>query len=404
MKVVQLDTVYGQGSTGKIVKDIHFNLLRNGHQSKVYYGRGPQSDDPGAVKISSDLEVFIDAGLSRLSGYTGVFSPLATRKLISDLEIFNPDVVHLHEVHGYYLNYFVLLEYLKKRSIPILWTLHCEYVYTGRCGYAFECDQWMTSCQKCPSINDYPRSLFFDRSAEQFKRKKELISDYSVVEFAAVSNWLYQRVRKSFLKDKPASIVHNGIDTSSTFVPRDYADLVQQYNLEGRYVVLSAAPDLMSSRKGGQWVLEAAKRLQDKPITFFMIGVLEQSLVCPPNVIFLPLVRDQEVLVKFYSLADLFLLTSQSETFSLTTAESLACGTPVVGFDSGGPSEVAPEPFGYFVPYGKIDALLSLIVGAYSGEVTLAKSDDCIDYARRSFSSDRMCQDYLDLYQKIAKY
>jgi glycosyltransferase involved in cell wall biosynthesis len=196
-------------------------------------------------------------------------------------------------------------------------------------------------------------------------------------------------------------VVHNGINTSDVFVPRDASDLVRQHHLEGRYVVLSVAPDLMSPRKGGGWVLEVAKRLADRPITFIMIGVKEKSINCTPNVIYLPPMRDQKALAKYYSLANIFLLTSQSETFSLTCAESLACGTPVIGFDSGGPIEVAPEPFGHFVPYGKIDDLVSLITESHCGSLNIAQRDDCTKYANMNFSNDRMCEDYIGIYREM---
>ncbi|GAB3459606.1 glycosyltransferase family 4 protein [Massilia terrae] len=404
MKVAQVDVVYGAGSTGKIVKAIHDHLLDVGHDSKVFYGRGPDEGEPNVSKISHDLEVFVDAGLSRLTGYTGVFSPMATNKLLASLDAFQPDVVHLHEIHGYFVNYFRLIEYLKKRNIPVVWTLHCEMAYTGRCGYAFGCDQWKTACQKCPQLNDYPRSLLFDRSAVQFERKKNLLSDMDRITFAPVSNWLHDRLTQSFLKNKQATVVHNGINTAEIFYPRDTADLVRRHQLEGRYIALSVAPDLMSERKGGSWVLEIAKRSLGKPITFVMIGVVEKLTDLPPNVIVLPPTRDQNELARYYSLADVFLLTSQSETFSLTCAESLACGTPVIGFDSGGPAEVAPRPYGYFVPFGQVEKLASLLLDGYRGELPIAGDDECVKYARSSFSNERMCEDYLNLYEESRRH
>lgn len=401
MKIAQIDVNYEQGSTGKIVETIHKHLISSKHQSRVYYGRGQKCSEPGIIKISHDLATYLDAGLSRMTGYTGIFSPAATNKLINYLEIFQPDVVHLHELHGYYLNYFDLLKYLKDCRIPVVWTLHCENAYTGRCGSAFDCEQWKTACKKCPRLNDYPSSLLFDRSQVQFERKRKLMSDMDMVSFAPVSKWLHNRLKQSFLKDKPAYVVHNGINTTDVFLPCDYTDLIKRHHLDGRYVVLSVAPDLMSPRKGGQWVLEVAKRMQDKPVTFIMIGVKEKSLNCSSNVIYLAPIRDKKELAKYYSLADIFLITSQSETFSLTCAESLACGTPIVGFDSGGPTEVAPEPFGYFVPYARIDDLVSLISRSQSGNLQNAKGDDCIKHAKSSFSNDRMCKDYLHLYEEM---
>jgi N-acetyl sugar amidotransferase len=404
MKIASIDTVFAEGSTGKLVEFIHQALLKHGHQSRVYYGRGTKSDDISAIKISNTVEVHLDAALSRVSGQLGVFSPFATSRLIDDLEKFQPDVMHLHELHGYYANFIPLIDYLKARQIPIVWTLHCEFAYTGRCGYAFDCDQWKTACKKCPDLSTYPSSWFFDNCEPQFEAKKKTYSDLKKACFVSVSNWLNNRVQQSFLKNSDSKVIYNGIDTSEVFLPTSsYADLVSLHQLEGRYVVLSVAPDLMSERKGGQSILEIARRLQEEPITFLAVGVTGRVSDCPPNVILLAPILDPKELARYYALADLFLLTSQRETFSLTCAESLACGTPIVGYDSGGPVEVAPEPYGYFVPVGDVDGLTSLVSEAYRKKLQLAKSDDCTAYARSHYSKERMFNDYLRLYQDMAE-
>jgi putative colanic acid biosynthesis glycosyltransferase len=400
MKVALIDVVYGHGSTGKIVEVTHRHLIKYGYESRAYFGRGPVKSTPHVKKISTNLEVFIDAGLSRATGYTGIFSPLATARLIAELEEFQPDVIHVHELHGYYVNYFKLVEYFKVKDIPIVWSLHCEQTYTGRCGNALDCDQWKTQCVKCPRLNDYPASWKFDRAQEQFERKKMIFEDMNRIVFAPVSNWLLSRFRQSFLKDRPARVVHNGIDTAKTFYPRQAHDLRERYGLVGRYVIVSAAQDLMTSIKGGQWVIDLAARLQDKPISFLMIGI-QSSIQVPPNVITLPAMANQSDLAVHYSLADLFLTTSQAETFSLVCAESLACGTPVVGYDSGGPSEVAPEPYGRFVPYGDLAALETVVVSIQEGRTHVPDEQDCVNYARAGFSNEQMLQGFLSLYQEM---
>ncbi len=401
MKVALIDVVYGKGSTGKIVDVTHRHLTNSGHESRAYFGRGSVNPPPHVKKISTDLEVIIDAALSRFTGYTGIFSPLATARLIAELEEFQPDVIHVHELHGYYVNYFKLVDYFKAKGIPVVWSLHCEQTYTGRCGYALDCDQWKTQCVKCPRLNDYPASWKFDRSHEQFERKKQMFEGMDDIVFAPVSDWLLSRLRQSFLKDRPARVVHNGIDTAATFYPRQAEDLRARYGLAGRYVIVSAAQDLMTSIKGGQWVVDLATRLQDKPISFLMIGVRD-SIEVPPNVILLPAMESQEELAAHYSFADLFLITSQAETFSLVCAESLACGTPVVGFDSGGPSEVAPEPYGRFVPYGDLSALEAVVVSIQEGRTRVPDEEACVNYARAGFSNEHMIQGFMSLYQEMA--
>lgn len=176
MKIAHIDSNYGSGSTGKMVQAMHQMLLNHGHESMAFFGRGDKVDEPGVVRVSAPIEVYLDAGLSRLTGYTGVYSDYSTNKLIQQLKLFNPDLVHLHELHGYYVNQYKLLEHLKLNKIPIVWTLHCEISYTGRCGIAFDCDQWKAECIKCPSLKDYPMSLYFDKSNIQFHKKNSYLA------------------------------------------------------------------------------------------------------------------------------------------------------------------------------------------------------------------------------------
>lgn len=402
MKVAQIDVVYGQGSTGKIVREIHERLVKEGHQSKVYFGRGPEDSDIDVVKISGIFDVVFDAAASRLTGFTGVFSPRATSKLIEYLEDFKPDIVHLHEVLGYFVNYFELLSYLDSKKIPIVWTLHSEFVYTGRCGNSYECSQWMTACVKCPDVGTYPSSWFFDRSGVQFIRKKNLFSNLKNINFVPVSNWLGNRLKQSFLGLKNSKVIHNGIDVDDVFSPRVCSEIVDFYNLEGRFVVLSVSPDIMSTHKGGRWVLDIARQMINLPITFIMIGVKDpDKLDKVDNVIVLPPLVDQKKLADFFSISNIYLITSQSETFSLTTAESLACGTPVLGFDSGGPAEVAPVPYGKFVPYGNVAELKEMLFDFFSGRLHLASRSDCVQFARLNYSNERMFSNYVGVYNSL---
>jgi putative colanic acid biosynthesis glycosyltransferase len=374
--------------------------MNTGHASRAYFGRGPIKQTPHVKRISTGFEVLIDAGLSRITGYTGVFSPLATARLIADLREYQPDVIHVHELHGYYVNQFELVDYFKAANIPVVWSLHCEITYTGRCGYAHDCEQWKTQCTKCPRLNDYPASWKFDRSREQFERKRRMFADMKNIVFAPVSDWLLSRLEQSFLRSHSARVIHNGVDTASTFRPRQVQELRERLGLAGRYVIVSAAQDLMTPIKGGQWIVDLAARLQEKPVSFVMIGV-RGDINAPPNVIPLPAMESQTDLAAHFSLADLFLLTSRTETFSLVCAESLACGTPVVGFDSGGPTEVAPEPYGRFVPYGDMSSLEAILLSILEGQTRVPDEETCVKYARAKFSNEHMIQRFLSLYQEV---
>jgi glycosyltransferase involved in cell wall biosynthesis len=249
-------------------------------------------------------------------------------------------------------------------------------------------------------LDDYPASWKFDRSNVQFERKKKMFDSMEKIIFAPVSDWLLARLRQSFLKKLNARVVYNGIDTETTFYPRKTYDLRERYRLAGCFVIVSAAQDLMTSIKGGQWIIDLATRLQGKSIVFLMIGV-NKNIDVPPNVIPLPAMANQSDLAELYSLADLFLITSKAETFSLVCAESLACGTPVVGFDSGGPGEVAPLPYGRFVPYGDLAGLQSIVLSIQEGGTAVPDEGACVSYARSRFSNEKMIQGFMSLYQEM---
>ncbi len=400
MRIAQVDVNYDFSSTGKIVADLVTGLSDSGHDAIACFGRGPDANSDKAYRISSRAEVLLHAFATRITGLTGCFSPFSTRRLIERLEHFLPDVVHLHDLHGYFLNIGQLVEYLKARRIPVLWTFHCEFMYTGKCGYAFDCEKWKTGCNNCPDLRGYPQSLFFDFTNRMFRDKQALFADFEQLHLAAPSKWLADRMRQSMVRNKPVSVVHNGIDVS-TFSRRYTKALKDSLGLTNEYVVLSVGADLLSERKGGRWVLELAARHPDAGIAFVMVGVDQVPKQIPGNVRMIPRIFDQRVLAEYYSLADVLLLTSSKETFSMVSAESLACGTPVIGFDSGAPKEVALPGYGEFVLYPDIDALESLLLRLKAGEFTLMSSTECEKFARARYSKEAMVKAYESIYREL---
>ncbi len=400
MKILLVDVNYKNSSTGKIVYDLAEQLEVDGHDSLVCFGRGKKVTSVKAIRIAPVLEVYFHVLMTRISGLTGFFSYLATKRLIKQIEKFKPDVVHLHELHGYYLNINTVVEFLKINSIPVVWTFHCEFMYTGKCGQAYTCEKWKTHCHECPQVKEYPSSVYFDFTELMFNQKKEMFKDFGRLEIVTPSNWLANRVKQSFLKTKSVNVIYNGIDTKNIFFPRNSTELIERYNLKNKKIILSVAPNIMGERKGGRWILELSKLFSDEYI-FILIGVKDLMDSYPSNVIALARTDDQQELAEFYSAADLFLLTSEKETFSLVTAESLACGTPVVGFDSGAPSEVAPEGFGSFVPYGDITKLSQLITGFFDGNYYLNNALTCRDFAVKNYSNLEMYRNHSDLYKSL---
>ncbi|MGE7957528.1 glycosyltransferase [Pseudomonas sp. NPDC089530] len=397
MRVLLVDVNYQHSSTGKIVHDLKVGLQKKGHDVLVCFGRGVESDASDVEKIASNAEVIAHAGLARLTGLVGYFSPFATRKLIEMVEDFSPDVVHLHELHGYYVNIIDFVGYLKARRIKVVWTFHCEFMYTGRCGHANDCERWKTTCHNCPQLREYPKSLIFDFSKEMQNEKKELFTGFDNITIVTPSTWLADRVSQSFLREKRIEVIYNGIDTE-LFCIKDYGFLKARHGLKDEMVLLAVAPDLMSEGKGGRWIVELASFFVGQPVKFILIGVSDLTQSFGENVIALPLLTDQAELAAYYSMAALTLLPSKKETFSLVTVESLACGTPVLGFDSGAPVEVAPEGYGHFVEYADMAALKKSLSEFLGGSSSFRNAQECVEFSSKRYSKEKMFESYLRLY------
>ena len=270
-RVLLIDVNCKFSSTGKIVYDLFHYLKKQGREVAVCYGRGELVKEEGIFKFGLDWETKLHAGLARLTGYNGCFSPFSTKRLIRYIEEFKPDVIHIHELHAYFVNLKPLVNYIKAKNIKVVSTFHCEYMYTGKCGYAYTCDNYKHTCGSCPSVYEYPKSLFFDKTKQMILMKKRLLEDLDM-KIVTPSKWLADRVKMSFLKDKPISVIHNGLDTS-IFHPVDADVLRKKYKIPDDYkIILAAAPDIMSERKGGQWVLKLAKMMTDEKVVFLLLG------------------------------------------------------------------------------------------------------------------------------------
>lgn len=270
-RVLLIDVNCKFSSTGKIVYNLFKGLKEDGREAAICYGRGDEIHEEGIYKFGLDWETNIHAGLARITGYNGCFSPLSTKRLIAYIEEFQPDVIHIHELHAYFVNIKPLLEYIKKRKIKVVWTFHCEYMYTGKCGYTYDCKKYMSGCDNCPAIKEYPKSILFDKTKQMYLIKKKLLEDMDV-EIITPSKWLADRVKLSFLKDKKIRVIHNGIDIN-IFHPMNVDDLKKQLNISPKdKVVIAIAPDIMIERKGGKQVLKLAKSMIDQSVVFVLVG------------------------------------------------------------------------------------------------------------------------------------
>lgn len=403
MKILQINAVYPVGSTGKIVNDIHTQLIEHGHESIICYGRGIKVKKNNIYKIAPEFIMKLQSLRSKLTGYAYAGCYYSTYKLIHIIEKEKPDIVHLHCINSYIVNIYKLLNYLKKNNFHTVLTLHAEFMYTAGCGYAIECNKWKSGCNHCPQKGKgRPSSKIFDRSAEEWGIMQKAYGQYNNIIIVSVSKWLYNRASESpFYKDKQLEIVLNGIDTDNTFKPTDVAELKSKFNIESEKIVLHVTANFSNPIKGGKYVLELAKRLGDENIRFFIIGLNSDKGILPRNVTAIPSITDQKELAAFYSLADLTVLTSKKETFSMICAESLACGTPVVGFEAGAPETIALKQFSKFVQQGNIDELDSCVRQWVDKKQEFG--DLIYKEASRTYSKELMFEKYCDLYKRWLK-
>lgn len=388
MKVLFINTVFGRGSTGQIVSQLGGELERQGHSYMVAYGRGGRSNDPHAYYMGSEQSVRLHALRARLTDRACFYSHRATRKLVAFIREYQPDVIHLHNLHGYYLNVEVLFDYLKQEfSGKVIWTLHDCWAFTGHCvHYAYAgCDRWKTGCSHCPEKGSYPASRLLDNSQKNYQDKKRIFTGVPNLTVVTVSQWLKEQAQASFLKDYPVVRIYNGIDYSR-FRPLE-SDIRQKLGLGDKKLILSVS-DGWNDRKGFDRLLALAG---EAPADwhFVVVGLSQRQIAAmPDNITGMKRTWNQEELIKLYTAADVFYNPSVEETFGLVTAEAVACGTPAVVMDS----TACPEPLS---GYGRV-------LKSYETEEALEAVRELLAWEERSpkreFTKEKMVAGYLACY------
>lgn len=398
MRILMVDVNGGRSSTGTLMRALKNGAQAAGHEALLCYGRGPVPDEDGLYKFGLDAETKLHALLTRLTGWTGCFSPLSTRRLIRQLDAFCPDVVHLSELHAYFINLSPFLRALQKRGLPVVWTFHCDFMLTGKCGVADTCTRFTSGCGHCPRLREYPATLLFDHTHAMWTQKKKLLQGLPRLRLTTPSAWLKERVALTHLAHVPCDVIPNGVDTA-VFRPEDGSAKRRELGLSAtQRVVLAVGADLMSSNKGGRHVLDLARRMTET--RFLLVDSHPIAEPLPKNCTALSPRQNHQALAGLYAVADAFILCSRFETFSMTCAEALCCGTPVCGFQAGAPETVFDAPHARFVPYGDIDALESLL------RRTLAMPKDSAAiaaYAHARFSQQAMITAMLEEYRTAQK-
>ena len=339
MRVLMINTVCGIGSTGRICTDLAAALEKQGHEVKIAYGRErvPESARRWAVRIGTDTDVRLHGAYARLNDAAGLGSRRATERFLDWVRDYDPDIIHLHNLHGYYLHIGILFDYLKSCGKPVFWTLHDSWPFTGHGAQceAPQCGKWRTGCDSCAQIAQYPRSLT-DHAARNWRFKRACFTGVERLMLITPSQWLAGRVRDSFLRDYPAAVIPNGIDTA---VFRPFPENPERF-AERPFTVLGVA-SVWSETKGLDDLLRL-RELMPREWSMVLVGLSERQLAAlPEGVRGIARTHSPQQLRELYAAADVFVNPTTEDTYPTTNLEAIACGTPVVTYPTGGSPESA---------------------------------------------------------------
>ena len=340
MKLLQINSTANWGSTGRIAEQIGNVAISLGWDSYIAYGRYANKSNSRLIKIGNKVDSAWHLMCSRLFDCQGLCSRKATKRFVEQIEHIKPDLIHLHNIHGYYINVEMLFEWIKSRpQMEVRWTLHDCWAFTGHCThFSFvKCDKWKDGCRNCCQKREYPTGLFMDSSERNYTRKKQAFTEVANMRLITPSKWLANLVEQSFLNKYSISVEHNQID-SNVFKPKE-SDFRKKYKLENKKIVLGVAT-AWGKRKGLDDFIELSHLLDDS-YQVILVGMTKKQLKhLPKKILGIQRTNCIEELVEIYSAADLFVNPSKEETFGLTTIEALACGTPAIVYKNTACEEV----------------------------------------------------------------
>lgn len=392
MKIVQINTVYGTGSTGKIMASLHQLAQKYGFDMYAAYGRGSATVDIREYKIGNRSDFFQHVLINFFLGKSGFGSKAVTRRFLRWLDTIQPDLIHLHNIHGFYIHVGMLFEHIKRHHIPVIWTLHDCWPMTGQCAH-FDyagCSKWKTACHHCPIYrSNYPYSLFKDNSKYNYILKKKAFTDVSDMTVVTPSRWLADIVSQSFLKNYPVKVIPNGINL----------DLFKPSHVSSDSRIILGVANVWTNTKGLNYFLKLSEML-DSTYHIVLIGLSkkQQSQIHSSygkRITCITRTSSQSELVTWYQRAYVYVNPTLEDNFPTTNLEALACGTPVITFNTGGSPESLTDKCGIIVEKGNIGQLKEAILSLEHH--TNITSSSCREQALH-FSQESIFQGYLDLY------
>lgn len=402
-KVLQINSVVNTGSTGRIVEQMGSHAIKNGWESSIAYGRNASISESKLIKIGKKCDIYIHRLYTIIYDRHGLASVDATKKLINEIQVISPDVIHLHNIHGYYLNYPLLFDYLSGQTIPVIWTLHDCWAFTGHCSYFsnINCIKWQDHCAECPKKINYPSAIIMDNSFNNYDFKKKYFNQNKNITIVAVSNWLGGLVYKSFLQNHKIEVIYNGVNLDCFRHTQECSSIDEKYGLKNKKVLLAVATSWGKS-KGWYDYIKLSELLPPENV-IVMIGLSKkQKKTLPPFIIGIERTESVAELVLLYSRADVLLNLSYQETFGMTTVEAMACGTPVIVYNSTASPELINKKTGIIVEPGDINEVLKAIKEILKKGKIYYK-EYCRQLAVDKYNIEDRFNDYIELYEKSIK-
>ena len=364
------------------------------------YGEEMDNGDANVFRMQSFLRRKINILRTRLYDAHGFYNEEETKQLIKWMSQIRPDVIHLHNIHNHFVHVGMLFDYIKMHNIPVVWTLHDCWPFTGHCAYFdySNCEKWEMGCGHCPSLREYPPTWFFDRTRKNFEKKKGTFTGVANLTLVTPSQWLADLTRLSFLKEYPVKVINNGVDTNA-FQP-SAKNLKADLGISDKKMLLAMA-SVFDRRKGTEYLLQLPKLLKDDEV-LVLVGLSDsqKNLFTQDKCIGVGRTNNIAELADYYSTADVFINPTLEDNFPTTNIEALACGTPVVTFRTGGSPESVDETVGRVVEKGDLQALLQSAREVFATGKDVY-SNHCVEKARRLYNKDIQYMKYIELYKNV---
>lgn len=399
MKILQINVTANKGSTGRIAEQIGSLIQKEGWKSIIAYGRDANESASTLYRIGNDIDVKIHGFYSLVFGRHGLASSNATKELVNFIKKESPDIIHLHNVHGYYVNYKLLFEAITELQAKVIWTLHDCWGFTGHCAYFSDinCNKWKVECGNCPKKGNYPKSLIFDNSKSLYNLKKKVFNQ-TPLHIVTVSNWLKTLVDESFLRNHNTRVIWNGVDSDVFNIRTKDLALLSKYNIENKKVLLAASTSWAKQKGYNDYIQLSA--LLPKDVVIVLIGLsdtLKKGL--PSNIVAIDRTESVDELANWYNIADIVMNLSYLETFGLTSVEGFMCGKPTIVYNATASPELIINPImGKIIPPGDIHGVYESVKGILALELDASLIRK---FAVQNFDAKAQYGKYINLYRAL---